>query len=155
VYPPGKLSVVVNVPPAAATINVFYAGMGGSGSLIGPERIPDVGVGLTSAINFGLVAIFMAVGVSTISPVIKELVGSLGQALAFEIITLIGDALSSPVPSLVKAIGIMRGLLQGTLGKGLAKFYTFILTQMAAAQFLSAVPVAGQIARAAAATIGV
>jgi hypothetical protein len=154
VYPPGSFSGVVNVPPAAATINGFYAGMGGSGSLRGPEKITDVGIGMTSAINYGLVGIFMAAGVSTFSAVTKQLIGTLGQAIAFEIISLIGASLNSPVPSINQAIGIMRGLLQAQVGKGLATFFTWILTHMAAAQFINSVPVAGQIARAAAATIG-
>ncbi len=154
VYPPGNFSGVLNVPPAAATIHVFYAGMGGSGSLRGPERIADVGVGMTSAINYGLVGIFMAAGVSTLSAVTKELIGTLGQAIASEIVSLISASLNSPVPSINQAIGIMRGLLQAQVGKGLVRFVTWILTHMAAAQLINSVPVAGQIARAAAATIG-
>lgn len=155
IYPPGSFSGIVKVPHAASTMNVFYGGMGGSGSLIGPERVTDVGVGLTTAINYGLVAIFMAVGVSTFSAVTKELVGTLGQALAFEIISLLSASLNSRVPSINQAIGVMRGLLQATVGKGLAKFYAFILTKIAAAQIINSIPVAGQIARAAAATVGV
>ncbi len=155
VYPPGQISVVVNVPPAAATINVFYAGMGGSGSLIGPDRVTDIGVGMTAAINFGLVAIFMAVGVSTLSALVKEL-GPIGVAIATELVAVLGAALESTVPNISSSIDFISNLLKGlkTATRGLVKLVTLVLKHMVAAQMINAIPVAGQIARAASAVVG-
>ena len=153
IYPPGRVSIVVNLPSAAAVINVYYAGVGGSGSLVGPAGITDVGIGLTSAVNYGLVALFMAAGVSTISTVIKECV-PLAQALAAEVILVFGAAVNSTVPNIIQCLSLVRGLLQAFLGKGLAKLLTLILTQLTASQVINSMPLAGQIARAAAGIIG-
>jgi hypothetical protein len=154
VYPPGGLSVVVNVPDRAATMNVFYAGAGGSGSAIGPAKITDVGLGLTIAINYGLVAFFMAAGVSNLGADIKAL-APLAQAIAFEVATLFHGSLNSPVPTVNNALGIMRGLLQATVQKpGLTTLFGFIAARLAAATILNSIPVAGQIARAAAGVVG-
>ena len=154
VYPPGGLSVVVNVPDRAATINVFYAGAGGSGSAIGPAKITDVGLGLTIAINYGLVAFFMAAGVSTLGADIKAL-APLAQAIAFEVATLFHGSLNSPVPTVNNALGIMRGLLQATVQKpGLTTLLGYIAGRLGAATILNSIPVAGQIARAAAGVVG-
>ncbi len=154
VYPPGGLSVVVNLPDRAATINVFYAGAGGSGSAIGPAKITDVGLGLTIAINYGLVAFFMAAGVSTLGADIKAL-APLAQAIAFEVATLFHGSLNSPVPTVNNALGIMRGLLQATVQKpGLTTLLGYIAGRLAAATILNSIPVAGQIARAAAGVVG-
>jgi hypothetical protein len=87
IYPPGQISVIVKVPTAAATMNIFYAGAGGSGSVIGPAGIIHVGVAMTSAVCYGLVAIFMAVGVSTFSVVFKQIFGTVGQGIAAELVS--------------------------------------------------------------------
>ena len=154
VYPPGTFSFPVNMPSQAATVNVFYSGLGLSGSQIGPDRVNDVGLGFTLAINFGMVGLFMAAGVPTFSDTIESIL-SISEVVASQIVTLLGSTFNSDGPSLVAAgITIMEGFLNGLAAKGLARLLTIILTKMTAAQFLSAVPVAGQIMRAAAAVIG-
>ncbi len=154
IYPPGSFSFLVNMPSDASTVNVFYAGLGFSGSAIGPDRVSDVGMGLTLAANLGLPAIFMAVGVSTLAVTIKAFIPD-AQVIAAQIINVVGFTLGSGVTLVTAGVNLMRGLLNGLAGRGLAKLATVILTQMTAAQLISAVPVAGQIARAAAAAVGV
>jgi len=154
IYPPGQASILVNMPPAAATVNVFYAGLGLSGSAIGPNRVTDVGFGLTLAVNFGLVALFMAVGISTLSATIKAFI-PVAQAVAAQLVNVLGAFLSSAPSLIVAGLNLIRGLLMAFVGKGLTQLLTFILTQMFAAQLINSIPIAGQIARAAAAIIGV
>ena len=153
IYPPGTLSVVINMPVEAATVNVFYAGAGLSGSATGPDGLIEIGVGLTSAINFGLVSLFMAAGVSTISSTIKEVIPD-AQFIAVQIVGLLGDILSNPRDALGHSFAILRGLLMAFAGRGLTSLLTLILKKLTAAQFINSIPVAGLIARAAAAAIG-
>ncbi len=158
IYPPGQFSMVVNLPQDAATVNAFYGGLGLSGSQYDPNRLRDVGLGLTLAINFGMVAFFMAVGVSTLSDTIKEMVDVI-DVIAAQILNALDTWFNSgQAPSKDFFFGVMltvfETMLNSLAGIGAQKLLQIILTKMAAAQFITAVPVAGQIARAAAAAIG-
>lgn len=155
VYPPGEFSFVVNRPPQASTINLFYGGLGFSGSAIGPERLTDVGLGFTTSVNFGVVALFMAAGVSTFADTFP-LFTAFAELLAVQIVVLLEPLLSTgEAPSIVDiGIVILEGILNGLAAKGLEKLTQIILTKMLAAQLIGSIPVAGVIARAAAAVIG-
>lgn len=158
IYPPGQFEMLVNLPEDAGTINAFYSGLGLSGSQYDPTRLRDVGLGLTLTVNFGMVAFFMAVGVSTISDTIKEIVDVV-DVIAAQILNALDTWFNSgQAPSKDFFVGVMltvfETFLNSLAGIGAQKLLQIILTKMAAAQFISAVPVAGQIARAAAAAIG-
>lgn len=151
---PGTLSFPVNVPDQAATLNLFYSGLGLSGSQIGPDRITDVGMGFTIALNFGMVALFMAVGVSTISETLQEIAGYAGE-IAGQLLTVLGSVLNSSEPNLTDAgLTFLEGLLNGFAQTGLEILLKIIVVRLGAAQLINSIPVAGQIARAAAAVIG-
>jgi hypothetical protein len=151
---PGTVSFPVNVPDRAATVNLFYSGLGLSGSQIGPDRVTDVGMGFTIACNFGMVALFMAVGASTLSDAIQEVTGVAGE-IAGQLVTVLGTVLNSGEPNLSDAgLTFLEGLLNGFAQTGLELLLKIILKRVAIAQLINSVPVAGQIARAAAAVIG-
>jgi hypothetical protein len=151
---PGTISFPVNVPNDAATLNLFYSGLGLSGSQTGPERVTDVGMGFTIALNFGMVALFMAVGVSTLSETIQEIAGVAGE-IAGQLVTVLSSVLNSSDPNLTDAgLTFLEGLLNGFAQTGLEKLLKIILTRMVASQLINSIPVAGQIARAAAAVLG-
>jgi hypothetical protein len=110
------------------------------------------------AVNFGMVAFFMAVGVSTLSDTIKEIV-DVADIIAGQLLNALDTWLNSgQAPSKDFFFGVMltvfETFLNSLAGTGAQRLLTIILTKMAAAQFLTAIPVAGQIARAAAAAIG-
>ncbi|MBV8867126.1 MAG: hypothetical protein JO210_17145 [Acidobacteriaceae bacterium] len=158
VYPPGQFSMTVNLPTNAATVNAFYAGLGLSGSQYDPTRLRDIGLALTVTVNFAMVAFFMAVGVSTLSDTIKEIV-EVVDIIAAQLLNALdtwfnsGSAVSKDF-FLGVLLTVFETFLNSLAGRGAEKLLKIILTKMVAAQFLSAVPVAGQIARAAAAAIG-
>jgi hypothetical protein len=154
IYPPGSISVLVNVPPQAATLNVFYGGMGGSGSPVGPTGLQDVGASLTAIFNYGLTAIFMAVGSLLTGNIVKSLT-FVAQFIIFELTQLMATYLNNnSVPTVRWAWGLMQILLNMLAKTALEALFTALAPYLVAAQAINAIPVAGQIARAAAAVIG-
>ena len=142
----------------AETLRVLYAGLGQTGSIpADPENIIGVGVGMTVAINYGVVGLFMAAGVSTIDAVTKLVVNLIAGGFVSELVSFIGaDVLNggSGVPLLPTAMNVLKVLLQGALGPLLTQFVAFIASQLAEAELIDSIPVAGQIARGVAAAIG-
>ena len=62
-----------------------------------PTRLRDVGLGFTLAVNFGMVAFFMAVGVSTLSDAIKEIV-DVADLIASQLLNALDTKLNSTEP---------------------------------------------------------
>jgi hypothetical protein len=153
IYPPGTFAFRANLPTEAATVNVFYGGAGFSGSAIGPENVRDVGLGLTLAVNYGLVMMFMAAGASTLPATIKALIPE-AQFIAVQVVGVLGGILNEGLSFVAAGLNLIRGVLQAFAGKGLTKLLSLILAQIVAAKLLESIPVAGQIARAAAVITG-
>jgi hypothetical protein len=148
-YPPGKTDIVVNLPPDAATVNVFYAGLGLAGSQFDPARLRDVGFVLTLAVNFGMVAFFMAVGESSLSDTIKE-IASFADVVAAQLVNGVVSRLNSDKLDISVALTLFQYFANSNIGK----LVEIIAKKIALTIFKNAIPVAGQIIRAAALTIG-
>ncbi len=155
----GTFAPVVNIPKAAHTMRVFYGGAGLSGSTPpdAPEEITGVGIGMTVAVNYGLVGIFMAVGQSSIEPTIKKMV-SMGAPLAAELTTLIGtvtlDGKNAGADLLPAAMQALKILFNRELSALLTDLAEFVIAEMVIAEFIDSLPVAGQIAAGVAAVVG-
>ncbi|MBV8832633.1 MAG: hypothetical protein JO108_25815 [Acidobacteriaceae bacterium] len=154
IYPPGRVSVIVNVPPDAATINVFYAGQGGSGSAIGPAHLWDVGFSMTMVFNIGLIALFMALGVSNAEPVYKAVGGVVGKYIAAELSAVLGAGFNGTSPGVPEALAMVKVFLGTVVSKSFPYVLEAIATVLVTAEIIDAIPVIGQIARVAAAIIG-
>lgn len=155
---PGTFSPVVTIPASAQTLRILYAGLGQSGSIPDdPAHIIAVGIGMTVAIDYGLVGLFMAAGVSTYEQIIKEVVAIGGGLVAGELVAVLGaDILDggTRAPLLATAMKFMQVLLQRGLMPGLVRLATAIVEALAEAEWIDSIPVAGQIARAVAAAVG-
>lgn len=155
----GTFAPVVNIPNDASTMRVFYGGAGLAGSAPNaPAGITGVGIGMTVAVNYGLVGIFMAVGSSSIDKVIKQIVSLGAGPLAAELTTLIGtvtlDGKDAGADLQPAAMGALKILFKIALSKLVAELAEDVIEDLAEAEFIDAVPVAGQIARAVAAVVG-
>ncbi|MBV9264626.1 MAG: hypothetical protein JO061_00510 [Acidobacteriaceae bacterium] len=154
----GNYSVTVTFPKSASTMRLFYGTLGYNGSAPGPLQVKDVGLAVTALVNYALVVFFAAVGASGIDSAVKLIVGTLGQALALELVTGVKDLLSnspsSPSFLLALALGILRGILNGLAGKALTTLAGLIAQEVAKAVVRNNIPVAGTAARVAAAVIG-
>jgi hypothetical protein len=155
---PGQYAPKIIIPKEAHAMRIFYTGLGASGSAATtyPEGITGLGVGMTVSFNYGLVGLFMAAGASTFDDVFKRVIAIGGGAIAAAIFQIIGAELNSASPGrqlLTFAMQFMKVLLQfgtGVLAGIVAETYLDLGT----AEAIDSVPVAGQIARAAAAFIG-
>lgn len=152
---PGNYSIAVQFPTAASTIKVFFGGIGGNGSRLGPAQAENLGIALTAAINYGLVAFFMAIGTSGIDAAVKLLINVAGQALAQEILTGLQTSLDGAQTDYAKTgLAFLKALLNGFAGKGLTELIALIVGYVTAATAEAMVPVVGTIARVVAAVIG-
>ena len=152
---PGAYSVTVNLPTGASKLKVFYGGLGANGSVIGPNGAQTVGQYLTGAINYGVVTLFMAMGVSNLDAVVKLLVGVTGQIVVQELVAAMlarddGKGLS------ILAIGVafIKAILNGIASKALTTLVLAIIGQLAEAQLIDSIPLAGTVARVVAAVVG-
>jgi hypothetical protein len=156
-FPPGEFATLVNLPSQASTVNAFYAGFGLSGSQDDPTNLRDVGLALTLAINLGMVAFFMAVGATTLPGTIKKITSAVG-VIAVQLVNALGNLLvGGPLSKdyvMAVALGLFKYFMKSASERIFGELVTIILEQMAAAQFISAIPVAGQILRATAAAMG-
>ena len=155
---PGAFSPTIKIPKQAQTMRIFYSGLGLSGSVpADPAGIVGVGIGMTVAFNYGVVGLFMAAGASGFSSVFKDAVALGGGALAAAITTLIGGGLNGTSPGrelLNFAMAFLRVLFQKRLTGVLGALVTKIIAALVTAEWIDSIPVAGQIARAAAAAVG-
>ena len=153
---PGHFSPVVKIPTGAATMRVFYGGLGQSGSLPDdPAGIIGPGLGMTIAVNYALVGLFMAAGVSTLDKLTKTIIAIGGGVLAADIVSDTGGVLNGTLKPWTVALNILKVLFQGRFAApALAALFTFVAEELAEAEIIDSVPIAGQIARAVAATIG-
>ena len=153
---PGHFSPVVKIPTGAATMRVFYGGLGQSGSLPDdPAGIIGPGLGMTIAVNYALVGLFMAAGVSTLDKLTKTIVVIGGGVLAADIVSDTGGILNGTLKPWTVALNILKVLFQGKIAApALAALFTVVAEELAEAEIIDSVPIAGQIARAVAATIG-
>jgi hypothetical protein len=155
---PGSFSPVINIPKAAQSMRIFYAGLGLSGSApASPESLTGVGIGMTVAFNYGVVGLFMAAGASTFGDVFKLVTATGGGTIAVAVTTLIGAILNASSPGrqlLTFAMGFLKVILQFGITGVLAAIVKKIWFDVGTAEAVDSVPVAGQIARAAAAIVG-
>ena len=153
---PGEFSPIVKIPTGAATMRIFYGGLGQSGSLPpDPAGILGPGLGMTVAVNYAIVGLFMAAGVSTIDALTKSIISIGGGAIAAEIITIAAEELNGTVDVAKVARNMLRSLFQSTVATPrLTELATVITTELVASEWLDSMPVAGQIARAVAAALG-
>ena len=155
---PGQFSPTINIPKAAQTMRILYAGLGETGSIpADPAKIIAPGIGMTASFNYGVVGLFMAAGVSTFSDVFKQIVAVGGGAVAAAVTTLIGPIFDGSNPGdqlLTFAMNFLKVLFQRGVTLILADILEVIAAKIAAAQIIDSIPVAGQCARAAAAIVG-
>jgi hypothetical protein len=151
---PGEFETVVNLPEKAATLQALYAGCGRSGSRYDPTSLRDVGTLLTLAVNFGLVAFFMAIGASDFSDIIKEIAGAV-DLIAGQLVNKLASVLNSNAPfDLSVALTMCQYFLNGLAQAGFSELLRFLLGRATRAALLAALPIAGQIMRSAALLIG-
>jgi hypothetical protein len=153
----GKFVPVVKIPSDAHTMRIFYGGLGGSGSTPDdPAGIIGVGVGMTVAVNYGIVGLFMAGGVSTYDVFFKGLINVGLQFLAAEIVQLIGAVILDRGTFDLKTVllNAMRMFFQGGATPKIGELLGLVAAAMAGANIIDSVPVAGQIARAFAGVVG-
>jgi hypothetical protein len=155
---PGQFAPKIIIPKEAHSMRIFYAGLGASGGFpADPQDITGVGVGMTVAFNYGLVGLFMAAGASTFGDVFKKIISVGGGAVASIIFQIIGAILNSETPGrqlLTVAMQFLKVLFQVGITGVLVDVIAVIYEKLLYAQVIDSIPVAGQIARAAAAFIG-
>ncbi|HKA36220.1 MAG TPA: hypothetical protein VKH43_05330 [Thermoanaerobaculia bacterium] len=155
---PGSFSPRVRIPASASTMRVLYTGLGLSGSLPeDPQNVYDHGCLMTMAFNYGVVGLFMAAGSSTYGPTFKLAVSLGGGAVASAIQAILGSVENQA--SFVAELGAITMKFMGVLlsvgnSMVLTAISEAIAAELVAAEILDSVPVAGQIARAVAATTG-
>ncbi len=152
---PGSYSINVTFPSAASTFKIYLGGLGYNGSVVGPQDARILGLGMTVAVNYGLVAFFMGIGASGIDPIVKLFGGLLGQMIAQDILAGISAELNGASLDIFKiGIAFIKALLNGLAGKGLTQIVAVIFAYVAEATAEEMIPVVGIIARVAAAVIG-
>lgn len=146
------------MPLEASGARFYLAGIGFNGSWHDPEGIILAGALMTGIVNWALVAIFMAAGVSTLDATIKVIATVVSVIVAELVAALSATFTFRERPSEKVLIQFfaraLQAILNGLSGAGLQQLVTIIATQLVAAQAIDAIPVAGQIARAVAAVIG-
>jgi hypothetical protein len=155
---PGQFAPTLNIPKSAQTMRILYGGLGQSGSIpADPTGIIGVGIGMTAAFNYGVVGLFMAAGASTFGSVFKLVVSLGGGTVATAVMSLIGGLINQAnfAQGLLSfAMGFLKVFYQTGIAKVLTEIAGAITAQLAAAQVIDSIPVAGQIARAVSAAIG-
>jgi hypothetical protein len=155
---PGQFAPTLNIPLGAQTMRILYGGLGQAGSIpADPADIIGVGVGMTAAFNYGVVGLFMAAGVSTFGVVFKLIVSLGGGTVATAVMSLIGGLINQAnfASGLLSfAMGFLKIFYQAGLSKAITAIVEAIGVQLAAAELIDSIPVAGQIARAVSAVVG-
>ena len=156
---PGAFSAKVNMPLNAQRMRVMYTGLGLSGSALQDEGdIYEAGIWMTVAFNYAMVGLFMACGVSTYDKVFKRIVSLGGGAIAQAISATTSGVIDqkSFVAGLASfTMGFLKVLFQAGTSTGvLVPVIEAILEELAEAEWIDAIPVAGQVARAVAAVSG-
>jgi hypothetical protein len=155
---PGQFAPTLNIPRTAQTMRILYSGLGQTGSIpADPADIIGVGVGMTAAFNYGVVGLFMAAGASTYDAVFKLVVSLGGGTVATAVTSLIGGLINQSNfgrALLSFAMGFVKIMWQTGTSKAIVAIAEAIAEELAVAEIIDSVPVAGQIARAASAAIG-
>ena len=155
---PGLVSPALLLPKSVHTVAFQFAGLGFNGSWDDPDGIIPLGAVFTGLINWAVVALFMAVGVSTLGPAVKSIV-PLASSIAASLVAYVTAAFDFKTqPSAAQIVALLGRLLlsilNGLAGKGVTQLVAVLATYMATAEIIDAVPIVGQIARAVAAVIG-
>ncbi|HMJ20271.1 MAG TPA: hypothetical protein VK513_00135 [Terriglobales bacterium] len=154
---PGGYSITVKLPATASTLRVFFGGIGGNGARIAtaPAQAETLGIALTAAINYGLVDLFMCIGVTGIGAAVALVIGVIGQAAAQEILVGLQENLDGSKTDFGKVgLAFLKALLNGFAGKGLSKVVGLIFGYVTEATASQMIPVVGLIASVVAAVIG-
>lgn len=154
----GQIAPVITIPQQAHTMRMLYAGLGGFSSRGEyPDGLIGVGAGMTIAVNYGLVSLFMAAGAQTLPELLRFVIELAGEGFAEALVDIISDAVLSgeSLPLLPIAMNFLKLLLQGGLATPvLVKLATYLIGQIGLAEALDSLPVAGQVARAVAVVTG-
>lgn len=155
---PGTYSVAVQFPGAASTVRVLFGGIGGNGARLAnaPATTENVGIALTAAVNYGLVAFFMGIGVSTgIDAAVKLVISVAGQSIVQEILVGVQANLDGAKTDFGKVgLAFLKAILNGFAGKALTALVNLMIQEIGEAAALTAIPLAGTVARVVAAVIG-
>jgi hypothetical protein len=154
-YLPGNFKSVIKKPAQAASIEVLYGGLGKSGSLDDPEDLRLSGENATVFFNYFVVSLYLAAGASGFGATgslffdlcLKGLIAEL-QAIRTAILN--HRSISPETLVLV----FCKTIFDVGVSQLLGQLVQFILTQLAAATIIDAIPAIGTIARAVSATIG-
>lgn len=158
---PGFVSEKFNIPLGASQATVILGGMGFNGSdpfADDPDNYVEVGGLMTFFVNFVLVGFLMAVGATEIDAAIKT-VSSIAAALVSELVAALSAVLDWRTINAASIIGLIGRFLQVVLNvlatKGLVALATALATIGTVSEVVDSIPIAGQIARALAAVVGV
>jgi hypothetical protein len=146
------------MPLDASGAFFFLGGAGFNGSWDDPDGLTEVGILMTGLVNWAVVALFMAVGVSTLDAGIKT-IANVAAVVVAELVAALGATFSfrtKPTDKVLLAFfaKLLEGILKGVQGKALAQLITVIATYVSTAEITDSTPIVGQIARAVAAAIG-
>ena len=155
---PGQSAAVIAIPTQAAAMRLYYAGLGGIPAPgDNPAGLTGVGTGMTIAVNYGLVSLFMAAGAQTLPELLRFVIELVGEGFAEALVDIIGDSVlgGESLPFLPIAMNFLKVLLQGGLiAPVLVKLATYLGVQIGLAEAIDSLPVAGQVARAVAVVTG-
>jgi hypothetical protein len=155
----GSFAPKIRVPKAASSVRIFYTGLGLAGRepQEAPKDIYDHGALLTVSFNYALVGVFMAAGMSSLSPIVKLAVSLGGGAIAAAIQALVGGVTNQSdfATGLAKfAMNFLKVLFQVGNARVIVELVEGIYAELAAAAIIDSIPVAGQVAEAVAAVVG-
>jgi hypothetical protein len=158
---PGTFSPTIKMPAKAASMRIYYTGIGLAGSMpVGQDSFQfyQAGFLLTAAFNWATVGFFMAVGTADdFAKTTKLIVGIGGGAVAAALSSLTAGITNET--GFIKALGsftanFLKVLLQTGISKVLTEITTAVIGDLAEAAVLDSIPIAGAISEAVAAIIG-
>jgi hypothetical protein len=152
-FMPATIAPVIQLPPNAASMEVIYGGMGFAGSLIDPESLHVPGFLATLLVDYALVNLFLAAGFADIEGLGKQLAVLMGEVLIEELIALCADLINGTASVEEFVLTFCKTVFETGVGAVLEKFWGLVAAAIGTATLTDSIPVAGQIARAAAVTI--
>lgn len=159
---PGFVSETFNIPRSASRVTFILGGFGANGADAfndDPDHYEKVGGLMTFFVNFAMVTLFMAIGVSTLDAAVK-LISSIVASIASELVASLAAVFDWRNITAAGVIGLMARMLGVILNvlvtnpNSLLALSKALASIAGTAELIDSVPVAGQVARALAAFIG-
>lgn len=151
------------IPPSAASVRFYLAGIGFNGTWSHPLDIKLFGLCLTVIVNWGLVLLFAAVGVSTLDSAIKKIV-QIVAVICAEIVAVLSATFSfrdtPPTTEALLSLGdrVVQGFVNGAVAplakKALPRLIATVAEDITAATVTDASPIVGTTMRIFAAVVG-